>query len=109
MKFTNVIISFLFYAFFSIESVQALKGLSRMEQKRDFFKNEALCTRFLSQSFKNTCMNCGFKNLSEWKKCCRVLWKLDYIDFREGEEFLCGVWTYDCRRYEVYFRKNKVE
>lgn len=106
MKFTSLIISFVFYAFFSSAVFEGLNGLARMEEKRDSFKKEALSTRFLSQSFKNTCMNCGFESLSEWKEACSNLWNLDYIDFRDQGEVLCGVWTYDSKRYEVYFRKK---
>ena len=107
MKFTSVIISFVFYAFLSSALLQALNGILMIEKRRDFFRKEALSTRFISESFRKTCNEKGFENLSEWKDCCKALWKLDYITFREEEKVLCGVWIYESKRYEVYYRKKE--
>ena len=106
MKFTSLIISFVFYTFFSSAVLQALNGICLLEKRKNAFRNEALCTRFVSESFRKTCAGRGFESLSDWKNSCRALWKLDYIGFREEENILCGVWIYASERHEVYFRKK---
>lgn len=106
MKFTSVIISFAFYAFLSSSLIQGFNGILMLEKRRDTFKREALCTRFVSESFRKTCSGSGFESLSEWKKSCKALWKLDYISFKDEGELLCGAWSCGCERYEVYFRKK---
>ena len=106
MKFTSVIICFAFYAFFSSAALQAFNGICRLEKRRNDFRNEALSTRFLAESFRKTCEGGAFESLADWKEGCRALWKPDYIAFREEGELLCGVWIYASKRHEVYYRKR---
>ena len=107
MRFSSVIVSFIFYVFLSCAAEKGLYGLSLLAKQRDRFRREALCTRFVSESFRKTCQGKGFESLSEWKKSCRAMWQLDFIDYEQMGEKVCrGVWISASVRYEVYFRER---
>ena len=126
MKFTSALVSFVFSVFLSLSILEGMAELRKLEEKRNELRKNALCCRFVSESFRNTCNGYGFDSLMEWKKCCMAMWNLDYIGFLEPDSFVSvnekenksensslseenlfyGVWILASRRYEVYFRKR---
>ncbi len=55
----------------------------RMEKKMLFDSS-----RFISESFRETCNGKGFKSFVDWQKTCKAMWKLDYISWTRADSFM---------------------
>jgi len=116
MKFTVAII-FIYLSFFtSICASSGIKALAYMNGIVSEERSQAVCCRFVAESFRNTCKERGFSTLNEWQKSCRELWKLEYISWCKADSFMkvnnseskeplfYGRWIYKGKVYEVYSR-----
>lgn len=118
MRFTDALIFLGLLCFLSVSISGGYRNLQGLEEKTSVMEMKVESTRFISESFRNTCSNAGFENLVEWQKVCRAMWKLDYIAWGKAESFMetsesdkgelfYGTWTGPCGRGEVYCRKLK--
>lgn len=107
MKFTSLLISLIFSFFFSAELGKSVFQLALLCEKRNEIRQSVLCRRFISRSFSNTCEGKGFKNLEEWEKVCKAMWKLDSINFYMEEKGTYGRWVKESEKYEVYYSNEQ--
>ena len=85
MRFVEVIVVYIILCFLEIVFCTGILSYRKIANECEAKKMEYSSTKFISESFKNTCAGKGFKNLEEWQKTCRALWKLDYIGWaRKG-------------------------
>jgi len=90
----------------------------KLENLRVTKKIETEVTRFIFESFIETCKGNCYESLNEWQKVNRSLWKLDYIAWSLAEDFMVlpednregdlyyGVWTGEYSSGEVYCRMS---
>jgi len=119
MKFTDIVILYVVAGVLIISTSCGLRLCDRIGKESDLRRQESICMRFVSESFRNTCKGKGFKNLNEWQIICRALWKLDYIGWAKAEEFMIdeagktenelfyGKWNGFCGQGEVFCRARK--
>ena len=101
----------IFSSIVSMSIFQFRKMDCQLEQARD----KALSTRFISESFCNTCRGRGFSSMEDWALCCQALWQLDQIkwgeceteNLRSGERLMRGEWSGACGSGEVYCRMRR--
>lgn len=118
MRFVEVIVVYIILCFLEIVFCTGILSYRKIVNECEAKKMEYSSTKFISESFKNTCVGKGFKNLEEWQKTCRALWKLDYIGWASANEFMdesfenCdelfyGKWIGGCSEGEVFCRLKK--
>ena len=107
MKFSDVIAFSLVLAIFcSVFSAQlgCIKRLDTEIEKK-LMQRDSLA--FISKSFCGVCKGKGFTDFEEWKNVCRVMWKLESIEFEYSEESMkrlyVGKWNGPYGKGEVYY------
>lgn len=88
MKFTEVVIVYLFLFSLLIGATCSFKSIMQLEEQAYLYRRKTSASYFISESFKKTCKGQGFENLNEWQVVCRAMWKLDYIGWSDAEEFM---------------------
>lgn len=88
MRFIEVIVIYILLSFLEIFFCTGIVSYKKIENYCEIEKQKYSSTKFISESFKKTCSGKGFKNLEEWQKTCRALWKLEYIGWASATEFM---------------------
>lgn len=69
-------------------------NVKRLDEKVRIYRTDFNAKRFIAESFRETCVGRGFKNLEEWQSCCKELFDLEYIEWADNSENLMyGKWT----------------
>lgn len=116
MNFSNLMIMALIYGTLVINVSACLRQINNGRNKILETKKQTECTRFIYQSFCNTCNGTGFESLEKWQITCRALWKPSYIGWSPASDFMLdplegkngrlyyGTWKTDYGGGEVYSR-----
>lgn len=88
MRFTEVIVSYMAIVTILMIVICGITNCNKLEKEIICKRNQAVCVKFVSESFRKTCEGKGFKNLNEWQKCCKALWKFDYISWADAQDLL---------------------
>lgn len=110
MKFTEVVIVYLFLFSLLIGATCSLKTIFRINEQSYIYRRKATADYFISESFRKTCYGNGFENLNEWQMTCRALWNLEYIGWADAEEFMEVDYSLSGKKlmYGKWLRKDAV-
>lgn len=95
MKLHTAVLVITFLGLFSICMNSCFLSVSRLEKKRKEVFAAYNSKRFIVQSFRNTCKGRGFKNLEQWKQSCKVMFRLQEIEWQQiKKDENSQVWFY---------------
>lgn len=109
MRYVNVILNLFLIILFSKISNESFVCIEKMNDEKRIIENKVCSTRFISESFINTCKGNGFSSFVEWQANCKALFYLDSIEWKtEDNELFCGIWKGECSSGEVFCREEKI-
>jgi len=120
MKYYSVLIYLTCCMFIVSVSQTGAKTYLRIKKDNFDLQRKIDSSKFISESFRNTCRGVGFTSLNQWQKVCKDLWNLDYIGWSNASEFmvidesvngtlLYGKWYNNLLEGEVYSRVKNEE
>ena len=81
MKLHTAVLMLTFFGLLFISLNDYVFYTSRLENKYLYLLKSFTAKRFIAESFKKTCNGDGFSNLEEWQGSCKVLFKLENINW----------------------------
>ncbi len=112
MRLTDVPLLIVIIGLFCPLYSNQIKIINQLDGKIHERVEERDSVRFIFESFRNACRGKGFSDLDEWREICRIMWKLDLIEWESIEDSGCrlfhGRWSGACGKGEVYYRKNNM-
>jgi len=115
MRFHNILLIMCLLALFtSVGNSTVQTYLNLISENRELLEKKD-STRFISESFINTCEGNGFESLYEWQRRCKAMFCLDYLGWGKAESFIddskintenlmYGKWKSSLGEGEIYFR-----
>ena len=110
MKFYEVIFLSVIIGLFSSSVSGYVVQIRKLDSYIEQLGGKVMSLDFISESFRNVCAGKGFKSFDEWEDACRVLWNLDFIEWKcTGHNLYLGRWSGPYGSGEVYCRMKGSE
>lgn len=108
MKFYEVIFLSVIIGLFSSSLSGYIVQIRKLNSYIEKLNGKVVSLDFISESFRNVCAGKGFKSFNEWEDTCRILWKLEFIEWKcVGQNLYLGRWSGPYGSGEVYCRMKE--
>ena len=86
MRFLDITILAIVLCLFCPLYSGLLKNIREANSKIELAQKKADCLKFVSESFCKVGVDCAFGDFSEWANCCKLMWKLEKVEWERVDE-----------------------
>jgi len=88
LRFVELLVFGIFQTFLTCLLSSSISLCSDLYQKKIEKKMAFEASRFISESFRETCDGRCFDSFVDWQKTCKAMWNLDYISWTRADSFM---------------------